>query len=72
MFAALNGDTAVDGQNRRKTYIAFAAVYSLPLLQRGLSFNAYVLACVAACALHVQVMCGSAASFQRLNSSAKK
>ena len=72
MFAALNGDTAVDGERRRKTYIAFAAVYSLPLLQRGLSFDPYVLACVAACALHVQVMHGSAASLQRLITSAKK
>ena len=37
------------------TYTAFAAVYSLPLLQHGLSFDGYVLACILACAAHVQV-----------------
>ena len=49
VFAALNDE------ERRKTYTAFAFLYSLPLLERGLSFDPYVLACVVACVLHVQV-----------------
>ena len=49
MFAALNDE------ERRKTYVAFAFLYSLPLLERGLSFDPYVLLCVLACILHVQV-----------------
>ena len=47
---------AITDEERRKTYIAFTAVYSLPLLQHGLSFDGYVLACVLACAVHVQVI----------------
>ena len=50
---------ALTDEDRRKTYVAFAAVYSLPLLQRGLSFDPYVLACVLACAVHVQASAGA-------------
>lgn len=46
---------AIDDEEQAAKYYAFAAVYTLPLLRNGFTFDGFLAAAVLICAAHVQV-----------------
>ena len=46
---------AIDDEEQATKYYAFAAVYALPLLRNGFTFDGFLAAAVLVCAAHVQV-----------------
>ena len=46
---------AIDDDAQAAKYYAFAAVYALPLLRNGFTFDGFLVAAVLICAAHVQV-----------------
>lgn len=46
---------AIDDEAQAAKYYAFAAVYTLPLLRNGFTFDGFLVAAVLICAAHVQV-----------------
>lgn len=46
---------AVDDETQAAKYYAFAAVYAVPLLRNGFTFDGFLAAAVLFCAVHVQV-----------------
>lgn len=47
---------AIDDDAQAAKYYAFAAIYTLPLLRNGFTFDGFLAAAVLICAAHVQVI----------------